>query len=268
MGTSTSGYYAWRDRSPSKRMRENQELVGEIRAIYAESRKTYGSPRIHADLVAKGFQVSKNRVARLMRAEDIHSIRKRKRKTTTNSQHAYPIAPNLLQRDFQAQEPNQKWLGDITFIPTGEGWLYLAAILDLFSRKIVGWAMDSTLESWLVEQAFNMAVLNRKQIEGLLHHTDRGSQYAGGTYQKLLTAYDIQVSMSRSGDCYDNAPMESFFSTLKCEQVHFKDYLTRAEAKTDIFAYIEGFYNRTRRHSSLGYLSPDEFERRNHAILP
>jgi transposase InsO family protein len=267
MGVSTSGYYAWRDRPLSERTQVNQELVTEIRAIHAESRQTYGSPRIHAELFGRGFQVSKNRVTRLMRAEDIRSKRKRKRKITTNSQHTYPIAPNLLQRDFQAKEPNQKWLGDITFIHTGEGWLYLAAILDLFSRKIVGWAMENTLESCLVEQAFNMAVLNRKQVEGLLHHTDRGSQYAGGTYRELLTIYHIQISMSNSGDCYDNAPMESFFSTLKCEQVHFQDYLTRAEAKTDIFAYIEGFYNRTRLHSSLGYLSPEEFERRYHDNL-
>jgi putative transposase len=162
-----------------------------------------------------------------MCAEDIRARRKKKRKITTDSQHAYPIAPDLLQRDFQAEAPNRKWLGDITFIPTAEGWLYLAAILDLFSRKIVGWAMDATLESCLVEQAFLVAVQNRTRIEGLLHHSDRGSQYAGGPYQSLLTAHQMQVSMSDTGDCYDNAPMESLhkqFSTLKCEQVHFQDY--------------------------------------------
>jgi len=262
MGVSTSGYYAWRDRPLSKRSLDNQKLVKEIRTIHTESRKTYGSPRIHARLAAKGFWVSRNRVTRLMRAENIRSKRKKRRIITTDSQHAYPIAPNLLQRDFQSIEPNQKWLGDITYIPTGEGFLYLAAILDLFSRKIVGWAMEDTLASCLVEQAFNMAVHNRKQIEGLLHHTDRGSQYAGGNYQDLLTVFHIKVSMSKSGDCYDNAPMESFFSTLKCEQVHLQDYLTRLEARTDIFSYIEGFYNRIRLHSSLGYLSPEEFERR------
>lgn len=262
MKVSPSGYYAWRDRPLSERGRANQKLVTEIRDIHAKSRETYGSPRIHAELLARGFRVGKNRVARLMCAEDIRARRKKKRKITTDSQHAYPIAPDLLQRDFQAEAPNRKWLGDITFIPTAEGWLYLAAILDLFSRKIVGWAMDATLESCLVEQAFHMAVQNRIQVEGLLHHSDRGSQYAGGSYQSLLTAHQMQVSMSDIGDCYDNAPMESFFSTLKCEQVHFQDYHTRAEAKTDIFAYIEGFYNRSRRHSSLGYLSPEEFERR------
>jgi transposase InsO family protein len=268
MEVSTSGYYAWRDRPVSERAQANQKLVSEIRDIHAKSRQTYGSPRVHAELVARGFQVGKNRVARLMRVEDIRARRKKKRKITTNSQHPYPVAPNLLHRDFQAEAPNEKWLGDITFIPTAEGWLYLAAILDLFSRKIVGWAMDETLESILVEQAYQMAVQNRRPAAGLLHHSDRGSQYAGGSYRDLLSAYRMQVSMSGAGDCYDNAPMESFFSTLKCEQVHFQDYITRVEAKTDIFAYIEGFYNRTRRHSSLGYLSPDEFERRYYDNLP
>ena len=259
---STSGYYAWRARPLSGRARANREMIVEIQDIYMQSWQTYGSPRVHAELLARGFSASKNRVARLMRAENIQSRRKKKRKVTTNSRHAYPIAPNLLQRDFQAAAPNEKWLADITFIPTGEGWLYLAAILDLFSRKVIGWAMDTSLESVLVEQAFHMAVQNRKLVEGLLHHTDRGSQYASGGYRKLLTGYDIQASMSNTGDCFDNAPMESFFSTLKCEQVHLQNYITRAEARTDIFAYIEGFYNRLRRHSSLGYLSPEEFERR------
>lgn len=268
MEVSTSGYYAWRDRPPSERAQANQKLVAEIRDIHAESRQTYGSPRVHAELVARGFSVGKNRVARLMRVEDIRARRKKKRKITTDSQHPYPVAPNLLRRDFQAEAPNEKWLGDITFIPTAEGWLYLAAILDLFSRKIVGWAMDETLESILVERAYQMAVENRRPAAGLLHHSDRGSQYAGGSYQDLLSAYRMLVSMSGTGNCYDNAPMESFFSTLKCEQVHFQDYNTRVEARTDIFAYIEGFYNRTRRHSSLGYLSPDEFERRYYDNLP
>lgn len=268
MDVSTSGYYAWRDRLPSERAQANQKLVVKIRDIHAESRQTYGSPRVHAELVARGVPVGKNRVARLMRVEEIRARRKKKRKITTDSQHPYPVAPNLLRRDFQAEAPNEKWLGDITFIPTAEGWLYLAVILDLFSRKIVGWAMDETLESILVERAYQMAVHNRRPADGLLHHSDRGSQYAAGAYQELLTADRMQVSMSGSGNCYDNAPMESFFSTLKCEQVHFQDYNTRVEAKTDIFAYIEGFYNRTRRHSSLGYLSPDEFERRFYDNLP
>ena len=262
MEVSASGYYAWRDRPLSERAQANQTLVEAIRGIHGRSHQTYGSPRIHAELEARGFRVGKNRVARLMRAADIRARRKKRRRITTDSQHSFPVAPNLLRRDFRAEAPNQKWLGDITFIPTAEGWLYLAAILDLFSRKVVGWAMEDTLASYLVEQAFHMAVQNRQRVAGLLHHSDRGSQYAGGSYQSLLTAQRMQVSMSESGDCYDNAPMESFFSTLKSEHVHFQDYQTRAEARTDIFAYIEGFYNLIRRHSSLGYLSPAEFEQR------
>ncbi len=189
---------------------ENQQLVVEIRAIHTQSRQTYGSRGFTPKPAAKGFQVGKNRVARLMRNEKIRSRRKKKRHKTTDSQHAYPLAPNLLQRDFQAAAPNQKWLSDITFIPTAEGRLGLAAILDLFSRKVVGWAMEATLESCLVEQAFHMAVQARKQVKGLLHHSDRGSQYAGDTYQGLLTIHAMQISMSGTGDCYDNAPMESF----------------------------------------------------------
>ncbi len=270
LGVSSSGYYAWRERPVSPREQANQELSLEIHAIHIRSRKTYGSPRVHADLVARGFQAGKNRVARLMRAENIYGRRKKKQTRTTNSQHSYPVAPNRLNRDFHAMRPNEKWLADITYIPTAEGWLYLAAVLDLFSRKIVGWAFADTLESCLVEQAFNMAVQNRTMLSGLLHHSDRGSQYAGDAYQQLLVVQQMQVSMSRRGDCYDNAPMESFFSTLKCEHVfstlkcehvHFQNYQTRSEARTDIFSYIVGFYNRQRRHSSLDYLSPEEFER-------
>lgn len=262
LAVSASGYYAWCVRPISGRAQENQALEAKIRVIYAQSRQTYGSPRVHAELMARGFSASKNRIARLMRTKHIQARRKKKRKVvTTDSQHALPVAPNRLSQDFQAQGPNEKWLTDITYIPTAEGWLYLAAIMDLFSRKIVGWAMEVTLESSLVEKAFQMAVQNRQKIHGLLHHSDRGSQYAGHPYQTLLAVHQIQVSMSRTGNCYDNAPMESFFGTLKNEHVHFQEYQTRAEAKTDIFAYIEGFYNRTRRHSSLGYLSPEEFER-------
>ena len=262
MEVSVSGYYAWRDRPPSAGAQANGSLVATIRDIHAESRKTYGSPRIHAELVARGLQVGRNRVARLMRAAGVRAQRPRRRQITTDSRHALSVAPNLLQRDFQAEAPNQKWLGDITYIPTAEGWLYLAAILDLFSRKVVGWAMEDTLASCLVEQAFQMAVQNRRQVTGLLHHSDRGSQYAGAPYQRLLTAQQMEVSMSEKGNCYDNAPMESFFSTLKCERVYWQDYQTRVEARTDLFVYIEGFYNRIRRHSSLGYLSPEEFEQR------
>jgi len=263
---SPSGYYAWRERPPSQRAKANEVLVKEIKAIHAESHATYGSPRVHGELVNRGLRVSKNRVVRLMRAENIQSRRKKKRPSTTESRHDYPIAPNLLQQDFQAATPNEKWLSDITYIPTVEGWLYLAAVLDLFSRKIVGWAMEDHLESELVELAFQMAVNNRHKVSGLLHHSDRGSQYAGAAYQALIQAHRVTPSMSRTGNCYDNAPMESFFSTLKGELVDWHKYQTRAEARTSIFAYIEGFYNRYRLHSSLGYLSPEEFERRFHNL--
>jgi putative transposase len=263
---SASGYYAWRGRAPSERAKANEALVKEIKDIHTESHEIYGSPRVHAELVNRGMRAGRNRVAKLMRAENIQSRRKRKRQNTTDSRHNYPIAPNLLQQNFLAAIPNEKWLSDITYIPTEEGWLYLAAILDLFSRKIVGWAMEDHMESELVELAFQMAVSNRQKVSGLLHHSDRGSQYAGGVYQTLIQAHRVTSSMSRKGNCYDNAPMESFFSTLKCEWVDWHTYHTRAEARTNIFAYIEGFYNRNRLHSSLGYLSPEEFERRFHNL--
>lgn len=267
LSVSASGYYAWQRRPVSPRVQANEELLPKIRAIHSQSRKTYGSPRVHAELKEYGFHVGKNRVARLMRRENLCGQRKKKQPRTTNSQHSHPVAPNRLNREFHASRPNEKWLADITYIPTAEGWLYLAVVLDLFSRKIVGWAFAASLESSLVEQAFCVAVQNRTTITGLLHHSDRGSQYAGDLYQRLLRDQQIQVSMSRTGNCYDNAPMESFFSTLKCEQVHLQTYRTRQEAQTDIFAYILGFYNRQRRHSSLGYLSPEEFERRYYTNL-
>jgi putative transposase len=267
LDVSSSGYYAWQTRPVSPRDQANQRLMPEIRAIHIRSRKTYGSPRVHAELKACGFRVGKNRVARLMRAENLYGQRKKKQPRTTDSQHSYPVAPNRLNRNFQATRPNEKWLADITYIPTAEGWLYLAVVLDLFSRKIVGWAFADTLESCLVEQAFRMAAQDRPALHGLLHHSDRGSQYAGGVYQQLLVDQRVQTSMSRTGNCYDNAPMESFFSTLKCEHVHFQNYRTRQQATTDIFSYIVGFYNRQRRHSSLEYLSPAEFERRYYSNL-
>ena len=241
---SASGYYAWRRRTPSRREMANQELVAEIKTVHLEYRQTYGSPRMQVELVARGFSASENRVARLMRKHNIRARRKRKRPTSTNSRHDHPIAAHVLKRDFGSETPNRKWLSDITYIPTAEGWLYLAAVLDLYSRKIVGWAMEASLETRLVERAFEMAVQNRNPSAGLLHHSDRGSQYASGAYQTLLLDQKMQVSMSRTANCYDNAPMESFFSTLKCEWVHHQNYQTRQEAKTDIFGYIEEFYNR------------------------
>jgi transposase InsO family protein len=263
MKVSPSGYYAWRNRPPSKRELANQRIVDEIKVIHRENHENYGSPRVHKELVARGIAVGENKVARLMRRHKIRSKRKKKRKTTTNSKHDYPVAPNLLKRDFRADAPNQKWMGDITYIRTVEGWLYLAAVMDLYSRKIIGWAMEDNLGSTLVQSAFKMAVKNRHPGAGLLHHSDRGRQYADDFYRRLLRDHRVQISMSRRGDCFDNAPIESFFSTLKCELIHHRNYTNRVEARTDIFAYIEGFYNRKRRHSSLGYLSPEEFERRH-----
>jgi putative transposase len=267
LAVSPSGYYAWRERPESTQAQANRKLLVEIRTVHARSRGTYGSPRVYADLRLQGFRVGRNRIARLMRLERLFGRRKKKIPYTTNSQHDYPVAPNLLNRNFQATRPNEKWLADITYIPTAQSWLYLAAVMDLFSRKIVGWSFADNLESSLVQRAFQMAVHNRTALQELLHHSDRGSQYAADAYQQLLLAKQIQVSMSRRGDCYDNAPMESFFGTLKSECVHHRNYLTRQEAITDIFSYIVGFYNRQRLHSSLGYLSPEEFERRYYLTM-
>lgn len=216
---SASAYYAWRGRPESRRVREDRRLLVEIRAVYLAKRQTYGSPRIHAELKALGLRHGEKRVARLMRDNDIRAKQKRKFKVTTDSRHSHPVAPNLLERDFEAVAPNQKWVADITYIQTGEGWLYLAAILDLYSRIIVGWSMSSRMTRRLVLDALEMAVGRRRPGPGLTHHSDRGSQYACGDYQKALIAQGMLCSMSRKGDCWDNAPMESFFHTLKTELV-------------------------------------------------
>jgi transposase InsO family protein len=260
LGVSVSGYYAWCKRPISQRRQANQALVAHIKAVHHASYETYGSPRIHAELVAQGYACGRHRIARLMR---LHSIQAKqcRRRLTTVKREGDSVAPNLLDRQFQATAPNQKWLADITYIPTQEGDLYLAPVLDLYARKIVGWAMDITLKSELVEQALQMAFRQCRPAAGLLHHSDRGSQYTSQAYQHLLKSHGCQISMSRAGNCYDNAPMESFFGTLKAELVHHRQYRTRAEAKRDIFAYIEGFYNRRRCHSALGYQSPEQFEK-------
>ncbi len=260
LSVSASGFYAHQKRPMSQRARDNQELVEHIRRVHQESRQTYGSPRVHAQLRAEGQRCSLNRIARLMKKHHIQARRRKKRRKTTNSQHGYPVAPNLLQRQFQAERPNTKWLSDITYIPTANGWLYLAVVLDLFSRRIVGWAMERHMHASLPVRALKMALTTRQPQPGLLHHSDRGSQYAGSAYQRLVAAYHIQSSMSGIGNCFDNAPVESFFGTLKRELVHFRSYQTRREARLDIFEYIEGFYNTRRRHSALGYLSPLDFE--------
>lgn len=260
LGITRSSYYAWKKRQPSQRERDTQILIEHIRRIHKLSRKSYGSPRVHAALRNQGLRCGKKRVARIMRQNGLQGRRKHRSVRTTDSKHAYPVAPNLLNQSFQANEPNRKWVADITYIPTAEGWLYLAVIMDLFSRRIVGWAMSDQITADLVENALRMALFQRQPEAGLLHHSDRGSQYASEQIQKILTANHIQVSMSRTGNCYDNAAMESFFSTLKCEWVHLQQYASRTQARSDIFVYIEGFYNPVRLHSALGYMSPEMFE--------
>jgi transposase InsO family protein len=256
---------AWRSRQkaarPTLRQQANDALGQAIRTLHAASRATYGSPRIHAQLHSAGWSCSKQRVERLMRQMGVRGRGKGSRRPlTTASRHTLPVAENHLHQHFEAQQPNQKWVADITYIATAQGWLYLAAVLDLFSRKIVGWAMDTSLHSDLVVRALDMALTARRPPPGLLHHSDRGSQYASLLYQAHLHARHILPSMSRTGNCYDNAVMESFFATLKVECVHDQRFASPQAAQQEIFRYIEGFYNRSRLHSALGYLSPDRFE--------
>lgn len=260
LGVSRSGFYAWKKRKPSQREHEIQALIDHIRRIHKKSRRTYGSPRVWAQLKKEGCFYNRKTIARLMRQDGLKGLRKYRRVVTTDSKHHFPVAPNLLNREFQADKPNKKWVADITYIPTGEGWLYLAGVLDLFSRKVVGWEMSNHIDADLVEKALRMALYRRQPDFGLLHHSDRGSQYASHQIRDILESNRVQVSMSGKGDCYDNAVMESFFGTLKNEWVHHQKYETRSFARTDIFSYIEGFYNTVRLHSSLGYLSPNEFE--------
>jgi putative transposase len=257
---SKSGFYAWRGRPPSSRSIEDERLLAEIRTVHAESRGRYGSPRVHRELAAKGIHASKHRVARLMRENGLRGRRRRRFRHTTDSNHAMPIAPNTLARDFTAEAPNTVWVTDITYIPTREGWLYLAAILDLYSRRVVGWSMSDRITRQLTLDALSMGLQSRTPPAGLLHHSDRGSQYASADYRAALTSAGIHCSMSRKGDCWDNAVAESFFATLKTELVHEADWATRAEARSAIFEYLEVFYNRRRIHSSIGYVSPQEFE--------
>ena len=260
LGISRQSYYAWCNRMPGKRELENKELLEEIKAIHEDSRKTYGSPRIHKELQARGHTVGRNRVARLMRENGIRAVQKRKRKWTTDSNHSFPIAPNLVNRHFETDGPDQLWLADLTYVITEQGWLYLAAILDVYSRKIVGWAMDRTMSRKLCIDALEMAVTTRQPDKGLVHHSDRGSQYASADYQALLDKHEMVCSMSRTGDCWDNAPMESFFGSLKTESLHRYKFKTRNEARREIFDYVEVFYNRKRSHSALGFTSPEAFE--------
>lgn len=262
LAVSPAGYYAWRNRPESCRSGDNRALLSAIRVIHREFRETYGSPSIWNVLTQQGHAVGKHRVARLMRQAGLRAKTVRRWRATTQSNHQLPVAENTLNRQFAVAYPNQVWAGDITYVWTAEGWLYLAVVLDLYSRAVIGWAMSHRLTMDLAESALTMALANRRPQAGLLHHSDRGSQYAATKYQHLLTAHGITPSMSRRGNCWDNACVESFFGTLKRELVYHRHYATREEAKRDIFEYIEVFYNRKRRHSTLGYDSPAEFEAR------
>ncbi|WP_437492351.1 IS3 family transposase [Sorangium sp. So ce1014] len=255
-----SGYYAWAKRSESPRAKADALLGAHIRAVHQKSRGRYGSPRVHAELRARGIHVGKKRVARLMRAQRLAACRTRRFRCTTDSRHNGPIAPNVIARQFDTQAPNQVWVTDVTYIPTGEGWLYLAVILDLFSRRVVGWSASATNDRALALAALTPALRARRPAPGLVHHSDRGSPYASDDYRGVLGAHGLIPSMSRAGDCWDNAVAESFFATLKAELVEQERYPTRAAAIASIGDYIENFYNLKRRHSRLAYMSPIEFE--------
>jgi putative transposase len=262
LGVSTAGYYAWRSRPESKRAVEDRALLDDIRQTHANSGGRYGSPRVHAALRAHGRKAGRGRVEHLMRRHGVRGlVAQRRRVQTTDSRHAFPVAPNLLNRQFTAAAPNQVWLADLTYIATGEGWLYMAAIMDLHTRKIVGWAMHDHLRAALATSALLMATQRQRPGAGLVHHSDRGIQYACGDYRAALDRAEITASMSRRANPLDNAPMESFFHTLKTELVHHGTYATRDEAKRDLFSYVEGFYNRQRLHSALDYRTPDQAER-------
>jgi transposase InsO family protein len=262
MQVSRSGYYAGRKRKSSERQKHNETLLGQIRTFFERSKGTYGSPRILRDLREVGLCCGKHRVARLMRQAGLRAVVGRRFRLTRDSKHALPIGANLLARDFGAGEANAKWASDITYLWTGEGWLYLAVVLDLFSRRVVGWATQARLDRSLVLKALEAALGQHHPGAGLVHHSDRGSQYASGDFQARLEASGILCSMSRKGNCWDNAVVESFFGTLKQELVNRCRFATREAARREVFEYVEVWYNRQRRHSSLGYVSPAEFERR------
>ena len=257
---SRAGFYAWRKRPESKRKRDDKHFLTLIKDSFKKSRNTYGYRRIHDDFADLGETCGKNRIARIMKENDIRPKTKRKFKVTTDSNHNKPIHDNHLNRQFNAIAPNQRWVSDITYIPTVEGWLYLAVVMDLFSRKIIGWSMSDRMKESLVLDALKMTLFRRKIISKAIFHSDRGSQYASDNFQQLLRDNAIECSMSRKGDCWDNAAMESFFHTLKTECVHHERYLTREDAKKSVFDYIEVFYNRQRKHSYLGYHSPEQYE--------
>ena len=263
LSVSPSGFYAAQRRVPSSRARRDEALRLKVRAAHTRSRRRYGAPRVHAELQAQGEQVGKKRVARLMREDGLVARRRRRFVRTTDSRHNHPIAPNLLDRQFGVEQvagPNRVWVSDLTYVPTREGWLYLATVLDLASRRVVGWAMRETLEAELALAALRMALADRRPAPGLVHHSDRGSQYACSDYRALLDAHGLVASMSKKADCWDNAVAESFFASLETELILESDWLTRDAARQAIFEYIEAWYNRERRHSSLGYRSPVHYE--------
>lgn len=263
MEVSHSGFYEWLGRAPSCRQRENLRLTGRIRESFEASDRTYGSPRVWRDLHESGEVCSENRVARLMQAAGLKARPKRRRgPTDIGLRHEHSIATNVLERQFEAGAPNRKWVADFTYLWTAEGWLFVAAVMDLYSRRIVGWSMSASMTAQLVIDALLMALWRRGRPDELLHHSDQGSQYTSEDFQRLLAEHGIVCSMSRRGDCWDNAAMESFFSTLKTERTSRKRYATRDEARADVFDYMERFYNPRRRHSTLGYLSPVQFEQR------
>ena len=260
LGVSTSGFYDWFERPQSQQQQANSLLLGRIHASFTASDKTYGSPRIVRDLRDEGISCSVNRVARLMQAAGIKARHKRRRIPGQLVSVVHSVAPNLLDRQFEATGPNQKWAADFTYVWTAEGWLFVAVVLDLYSRRVVGWSMQSTMTAQLVMDALLMAIFRRGRPQAVLHHSDQGSQYTSEDFQRLLDAHGIICSMSRRGNCWDNAAMESFFSTLKTERLSRRLYRTRDDLRADVFDYIERFYNTKRRHSTIGYISPVQFE--------
>lgn len=263
LGVSASGYYAWRQRPESARLQSDRALLAQIRRIHEASKGVYGSPRVHAELVAAGMRVGRHKVARLMRLARLRGCPKRRFRVTTQRDPRHGVAKNLLQQNFTADRPNQRWAGDITYVATRQGWLYLAVVIDLYSRRIVGWSMSRWMSRRLVVDALRMAVEARQPAGPLVHHSDRGGQYSSDDFRDELAKHGIDCSMSSTGNCYDNAVVESFFAVLKRERVNRVRYRTRDEARADLFEYIEVFYNRKRRHGYLGNISPDDFERQS-----
>jgi transposase InsO family protein len=267
LGVSSSGYYAWLRREPSQRQRDDERLRVNIRAIHNGSKQRYGGPRVHRQLLIDGHRVGKKRVERIMREDGLKARPKRRCRKTTDSAHGRPVAPNLLARHFTTDEPNRVWAGDITYVWTLEGWLYLAVLLDLFSRRVVGWAISDRVDTQLALHALRMALQRRQPERGLLHHTDRGSQYASIDYQQALHERGIVCSMSGKGDCWDNAVSESFFGSLEKELLMGTTFWSKAHARRELTEYIEQFYNRDRLHSTIGYVSPIDFELSHRAAL-